>query len=246
MARKVAETPTNTIPAVHGQRRRLPTGNWYFAVVILSAGTLAWIPFTHAASRLHRRDIRTRALAYALGALLLAILAALTPQDAHGNPVGATGRTLSTIVGTVAIALVVAGCYQLIGLRKAVYGVSSRLSPTFSEAAADPVVAAYLAARVRRGEARSLAQSDPAPHDLGIGRPDLESSYDDGGLIDLNSAPPATIANACSLEPAVAERITAIRQKFGSFSSLDEVLVFANVEGGAAARIRDYGALLPI
>lgn len=44
--------------------------------------------------------------------------------------------------------------------------------------------------------------------------------------------------------PALAERIVAARQELGSFSSLDEVVVFAQIEDGAAARIRDYALLL--
>ncbi|MDT0464861.1 helix-hairpin-helix domain-containing protein [Streptomyces gibsoniae] len=78
-----------------------------------------------------------------------------------------------------------------------------------------------------------------------MGRPDLSRQYEDGGLIDLNSAPAHVIAKACSIEPSSAERIVATRQELGSFSSLDEVFVYAEVEQGTAARIRDYALLLP-
>ncbi|MFE5584459.1 hypothetical protein [Kitasatospora sp. NPDC056531] len=43
----------------------------------------------------------------------------------------------------------------------------------------------------------------------------------------------------------MAEGIVAARQELGSFSSLDEVIVFARVEEGAAALIREYALLLP-
>ncbi|MEV7394418.1 hypothetical protein [Streptomyces sp. NPDC091215] len=63
--------------------------------------------------------------------------------------------------------------------------------------------------------------------------------------MDLNNAPAHAIATGCSIEAVLAERIVAARQELGSFSSLDEVFVFAQVEEGPAARIRDYAVLLP-
>ncbi|MER6734463.1 helix-hairpin-helix domain-containing protein [Streptomyces puniciscabiei] len=139
-----------------------------------------------------------------------------------------------------------AACFQLVPLRREVYGLEAELTSPTPPAAADPVVAAHLAARARRDEARALAQGDPVlAHDLRIGRPDLPRQYDDGGLVDLNSAPAHAIATACSIEPSLAERIVTTRQELGSFSSLDEVFVYAQVEEGAAARIRDHVLLLP-
>ncbi|QMU74391.1 helix-hairpin-helix domain-containing protein [Streptacidiphilus sp. PB12-B1b] len=139
-----------------------------------------------------------------------------------------------------------AACFQLVPLRREVYGLGAGLAQPAHPAAAHPLVAAHLAARARRNEARALAQNDPVlAHALHIGRPDLPRQYDDGGLVDLNSAPAHTIANACSIEPALVERFVTARQELGSFSSLDEVIVFARIEDGAAARIRDYALLLP-
>ena len=182
---------------------------------------------------------------YGLIAALVAAVAALTPVDRHGNPVGATGRTLSTIVGAAAVAVMATGCYQLIALRRTVYGRVISPSPTVGSAGTDPVVAAFLAARSRRDESRSLAQHDPGlAHDLRIGRPDLPCPYDDGGLVDLNSAPAAAIASTCSLEPALAEHIVATRRELGSFSSFSEIFAFAEVEEGAATRIQEHGILL--
>jgi Helix-hairpin-helix motif len=166
------------------------------------------------------------------------------PTDAHGNPAGATGQTLSTIVGVIAIALIAVGCYQLSAVRRAIYGIPGPLES--STAAADPAVAAYLAARARRQEARALAETDPVmAHDLGIGRPDLPGPYDDGGLVDLNSAPAPAIATGCSIDTQVAERIAATRQQLGSFSSLTELIALADLDEATAARIREHGVLIP-
>ncbi|MDF3291561.1 DUF4236 domain-containing protein [Streptomyces silvisoli] len=218
-------------------------GAWYFAIVVLSAGLFTAIPFAHAAARLQRRDVRLRAGIYAVAAATLGVLTSVTPQDRQGHAVGSVSHALSLIVGAGAIALMAVGCFQLTTLRREVYGLGA-VRPVHP-AAADPVVAGRLAARARRSEARSLAQSDPVlAQDLHIGRPDLPGEYDDGGLIDLNSAPVDAIAAACSIELRVAARIVAVRQNLGSFNSLDEVFAFAEVEEGAAARIREY-ALLP-
>ncbi|MEV6054463.1 DUF4236 domain-containing protein [Streptomyces sp. NPDC052107] len=233
-------------PAARHERRRQRPGAWYFAIVLLSAGLFSAIPFAHAAARLSRKDLRLRAGIYAAVAAVLGVFVSITPQDAHGNPVGTAGHALSTIFAVLALALMATACFQLVPLRREVYGLEAELTLPTHAAAADPVVAAHLAARARRDEARALAQSDPVlAHDLRIGRPDLPRQYDDGGLIDLNSAPADAIATACSIEPSLAERIVATRQDLGSFSSLDEVFVYAQVEEGAAARIRDYALLLP-
>jgi hypothetical protein len=225
------------------ERKKHP-GAWYFVIVVLSAGLFTAIPFAHAAARLQRRDVRLRAGIYAVAAVTLGVLTSVTPQDRKGNAVGPVGHALSLIVGAGAIALMAVGCFQLATLRRAVYGLGA-VQPVHP-AAADPAVAGRLAARARRSEARSLAQSDPVlAQDLRIGRPDLPREYDDGGIIDLNSAPVDAIAAACSLELRVAERIVAARQKLASFNSLDEIFAFAEVEEGAAARIREYAILLP-
>ncbi|MFF3914635.1 DUF4236 domain-containing protein [Streptomyces sp. NPDC001852] len=244
-ATAVDAVATTSPPARHERRERRP-GGWYFVIVLLSAGLFSAVPFAHAAARLGRRDLRLRAGIHAAVAAVLGVLTSITPQDAQGNPVGTAGHALSTIFGLLALALMVTACFQLVPLRREVYGLDAGPTPPPHPAAADPVVAAHLAARARRDEARALAQSDPVlAYDLRIGRPDLPRQYDDGGLIDLNSAPAQAIATACSIESSLAERIVEARQELGSFSSLDEVIVFAEVEQGAVARIRDYALLLP-
>ncbi|NUR01424.1 MAG: hypothetical protein HOY79_34330 [Streptomyces sp.] len=238
---------TATPPARNAGRERRP-GAWYFVIVLLSAGLFSAIPFAHAAARLGRKELRFQAGIYAVVAAVLGVLVSITPQDAQGNPVGTAGHALSTIFAVLALALMAVACFQLVPLRREVYGleVEAGLTLPIPSAAADPVVAAHLAARARRDEARALAQTDPAlAYDLRIGRPDLPRQYDDGGLVDLNNAPAQAIAEACSIEPSSAEQIVEVRQELGSFSSLDEVFVFVQVEQSAAVRIRDYALLLP-
>ncbi|MFI9157191.1 DUF4236 domain-containing protein [Kitasatospora aureofaciens] len=233
-------------PAAAPSGRRRRPGAWYFLVVLLSAGVLSAVPFAHAAARLQRKSLLVRAGCYAAAVVAFGALSSLTPKDAKGQAVGAAGNLLSGLSFLLLIAVIATACYQLVPLRREVFGLAAGAAQPDHPAAADPVVAARLAARARRDEARSLAQNDPVlARDLHIGRPDLAGDYDDGGLIDLNHAPARAIAEACSIDPALAERIVAARQELGSFSSLDEVFVFARVEDGTAALIREYAVLLP-
>ena len=246
--------PTQTRPMTHevaanpSAKQRTP-GTWYFWTVLLSCGLLAAVPFAHASARLKRQDLRMRAIVYGGLGLALGILSSVVPHDAQGNAVGTVGSVLAGVVGVLAIAVMVTACLQLAPVRRAVFGLGQ---PPLAPSAAGPsqsqgtVIDAHLAARARREEARALSLRDPVlAQDLGIGRPELPRQYDDGGLVDLNHASADTIAQAIGVDAAVAERIVAARQELGAFSAVDEVLVYVNIEGVSAARVRDYSVLLP-
>ncbi|MET0419050.1 MAG: AfsR/SARP family transcriptional regulator [Actinoplanes sp.] len=67
---------------------------------------------------------------------------------------------------------------------------------------------------ILREQARQFAAMDPAQAVyLGIGRPDLNRSYDDGGLIDVNNVATAELARAFRLDMPAAHRIVAERQR---------------------------------
>ena len=62
--------------------------------------------------------------------------------------------------------------------------------------------------------------------ELGVGRPDLGRGFDDGGLVDLNSAPTAVIAQVCGLDLELAQSIVAARQaRGGTYFNLGELYV---------------------
>lgn len=198
-----AATPAPT----SGQRFR--AGGWYFVLAICSAGFLAAVPFWHAARRLGRAQVRTLALAYTVADVYLVVLMALTPPQ---NPDGTSGNpTLSTIGGLSAVLVVVLACIQLRSLRREVYG-----SPGVVPVHDDPVVARARGARARRTETRQLIAREPGlQRELGIGRPDLRRGYDDGGLIDVNTASAEVIAAVADIGRADAEAIVAGRSARG-------------------------------
>lgn len=227
----------------HPASARRP-GRWYLLVPVLSFGLFTWIPFLHAATRTQRRSLRRLVLVYGAVTVVMFVLAGASPKDAQGNAVGPVGKAMTAVFGVLALASMVMGCVQLSQIRNEVYGLTPTVPPP--PLAADPAVAHQLAARARRNEARALAERDSVlARELRIGRPDLPRQYEDGGLVDVNSAPAEVIAAVCGLSPADAARIVHAREALSAFTSLDELLVYAQVQGGAADLVREHAVLLP-
>ena len=215
---------------------RLSHGGWYYAVTVFTGGILAAVPFWHAARRLNRPAVTRLALVYTGLGVLLMVLMSLTPPP---NPDGTSGNpTLSTIGGMTILAVVIVGCLQLRDLRREVYGVST-------STLAHPAVAQALAARRRRAEARELRASDPAlARQLGIGRPDLRRGYDDGGLVDLNTAPASVVAQVCDIEVSHAEAVVGARPVAGgSYLNLSDLFVDVNLPPHVQDQLREHSII---
>ncbi|BAJ31828.1 MULTISPECIES: helix-hairpin-helix domain-containing protein [Kitasatospora] len=226
---------------------RRPTGKWYFVAMICSFGLLTPVPFLHAAARLNRRALRIRAAVYAVLVVLLFTLNSFVPKDAQGHVTGKVGNALEGLWVLALIGLVTSACLQIAPVRREVFGLAAPpVPPPTGPGAADPAVAARLAARARREEARALAARDAVvAHELRIGRPDLTGPYDDGGLVDLNSAPAEVISAHCSLSPETAARVVRAREELGQFRTVDEVAVYAELAEGETARVKEYAVFLP-
>ena len=213
---------------------------WYFVVTIVSFGFFAWVPFVHAALRLGRKSLYVRAVAFGAAAAAMGVLMSLSPKDAAGKVVGTTGNLLTSAAVILGLAVVAVACVQQARLRREVL----RQVPGERLDGPDPALAAALAARERRIEARKLVIEDPLiARDLRVGRPDLPRNYDDGGLVDLNSAPAAMIASVCGLDVATADEIVETRSAAGGFAAVDDV--FTSVPVDAWDRVRDRAVVLP-
>jgi hypothetical protein len=211
----------------------------------LTAGLFAWVPFLHAAQRLGRPQIRRLAAVYGGVAVLVFAIVGMTPVDAADDPIGAVGAVLQFLTVVVSLAIIGVACFQLAPLRREAYGLATPApQPT---AAADPAVAAVLAARARRAEARAIVTKDPLmARELGIGRPDQQRAYDDGGLVDLNSAPAAAIATTCGILVSTAELLVQAREaRGGAFSDVTEALIAAEIPVQLWDPIRDRAILMP-
>jgi hypothetical protein len=228
---------------------RTPTGRWYFVAAILSAGVLAWLPFFHAARHLGDRALNRLIWLYGAAGVALLALVGSTPTDSAGNAVGVAGHVLQVIFGCLAVVVVSAACVQIAPLRRQVYGLPGGPTGITREpevAPVDPAVSAVLVARARRVDARALATKDPLmARELRIGRPDLGHPYDDGGLVDLNSAPPDVIARMCQIDIDSARRIVEARDLHGGgFANVEEVFVMTDIPLSTWDRIRDRAVLL--
>jgi hypothetical protein len=217
-------------------KERWKAGGWYLGVPILSAGVFAAIPFWHAHSRLNRPELRSLAVTYSVAGIAIMAIVGITPKDAQGDPVGVLGGILQTITVLSALIVIITACVKLAPVRREIFS-----RPGWGAPAVDPYMDQVKQSRARREEARALLAQDPAmARELGIGRPDLGRGYDDGGLVDLNSAPAAAIASVCGVHASVAEAIVAARTlRGGGFYNLGEVLVDVAVPPSAEDALRD-------
>ncbi|HEX7659233.1 MAG TPA: hypothetical protein VF444_07110 [Pseudonocardiaceae bacterium] len=223
-------------------------GLWYFVITIGSAGMLAAAPFFQAWEVLRDRAAWRLGWIYAGISLIVLNLFIWPPNDAVGDNLRALAFFLMIVETTAA-------CIQQNPLRRRVLrDIRSDLdgSPEAADTEAgagptvDPAVAALLAAQEHRDQARAMVARNPQlARVLRIGRPDLDSNYNDGGLVDLNSAPATVIAIVCDIDMASAQRIVDVRDRQGgSFSSVYEVLVLAEPPYPAWDRIRERAILL--
>jgi len=203
------------------------------AIPIVSIGFLSFVPFLGYAVMSRRpRDWAVFA------AYLAATLALIVTTGAVGSNSGG-----SAAVGGFIIAL--AGCAA----------VHSAILFRPSSVSAGPAVPAGLAgprqrnqaavaeakSRIeRRKDARHLAETDPAlARDLGIGRPDVPRSYDDGGLVDVNHVPGDMLAAHLGLAPGEVSDVLAARDKLGRFTSADELCAYTELSPDRVDELRD-------
>jgi hypothetical protein len=144
------------------------------------------------------------------------------------------------VVGGAIIGLMIVAAVHSVFIRPYVWP-SLRNGP-----APDPAIAAVLASRNRRAEAKALAAGDPAmARELRIGRPDLSGRrYDDGGLVDLNNAPAAAIAAMCDIDLEIAEHIVQARTVGVPFTTVDDVFALVDVPFPLWDRIRERGIVI--
>jgi hypothetical protein len=197
-------------PAKSQQRLGFATMLWAL-IPVLSFGLLAFLPFAHAAVKLPNRRMWLLPATYAVVEVLV-----LGPLGAASNT-GDLGAALFTVAWS---ALILVATVHAFVLRRRV----------FSPPAVQPAMAAALADRKLREQARAIAAGDPAlARELRIGRPDLPRQFDDGGLIDVNHVPEQVLVERLGFSPAEAARVVEARERLGGFSSAEEVGAFAEV-----------------
>lgn len=226
------------------RERLFANGRWYYTLTIASVGLFAWVPFTHAWTRTEDAGVRRLAAVYGSYAVALGLLSGLTPTNAQGEPDGLVGALMSTVIVVAAIAVAATACIRLTPLRRQVYGLPAPAAPHRSPREA--AVADALAARRRRDEARALAARDPnLARELGVGQPEHVGDYDDGGIVDLNTASTRTLVSSLGLDPSGAERLVSGRRQWNlGFTSVDEAIAFVELSERDANILRERGIVL--
>lgn len=200
---------------------RTPTwaGSWYFVVTVVSLGLLAWIPFVHAASRLRSRSRRMLAVVYAVAAVVILVMISVTPADTAD--MAAADNAIGVVAGMLIPCVVISALVTQAFVRRQVY--SDRQVSQEESALAEA-----MAARTRRDDPRHLPRT-----------------YDDGGLVDINSAPAEVIPRVCGLPLEVADEIVSVRVARGGFLTVDDVFGMVDVPIAHWDLLRDRALVVP-
>jgi len=201
---------------------------WWFLIPLLTFGAGSAPMVIYGGARLHSRRHVTAGILY--GALFVLFFVGVqfvnTGTPGILDAITAPAWLISWLGGTVHAAI----------LQRTVRNASQEHQPPV-----DPILAAARERLARRDQARALVASDPAlATELLIGRPDLGRRYDDGGLLDINNVPVATLAGELGLSPEVVDQIALARERLGGFSSAEELVVYcAGMTSASLDAIRD-------
>ena len=216
---------------------------WLWMLPVFSLGLLALVPLITIAAKAKKPKAWWWAGGLSVTWLLGFVLIGSGP-DGSDSALGDVGGTLyfGAWIGSVV--------YSLVMGPKVPWAVKGHYVPLAPPPPppVDPnaaAVAGVQASRLKRDEARELVRRDPMmARDLLIGRPDLQRQYDDGGLVDVNSAPEQVLAQWLSLTPTQSGRVVEVRQQLGGFEHVDDLVNFAGLEPATFDRVKDRIILL--
>jgi hypothetical protein len=98
--------------------------------------------------------------------------------------------------------------------------------------------------RELRSAARDTARDPGMAWELRIGRPDLQRGFDDGGLVDVNHAPPSALASLPGMTPELVNRIVETRDQLSGFSSVEELSSLAQLPPSLTGALNEYAIFL--
>jgi SARP family transcriptional regulator, regulator of embCAB operon len=183
---------------VAASRGRVRESLWVW-VPLATCGIGTWAAFVYAGTRARRSSWKLVGFGY-LGLFITAIVLAVSNSDPW-----------LTLGGFAILFVWVGGFVHALIIRSEYVRVVQSPEQALLDAAE---------ARLRvRTNALQLARKDPVrAKALGVGRPDIDLAFD-GGLTDVNSAPAHIIARLPHADESLAERIVAVRERVGGFSS---------------------------
>ncbi|RCV53214.1 hypothetical protein DEF23_05590 [Marinitenerispora sediminis] len=104
-----------------------------------------------------------------------------------------------------------------------------------------PLLAEARRLRETRAHARELMERDPlVAKELGVGRPDRDREFDDGGVVDLNNAPEQVISRINGVTVQHAQALVRARRMGGRFSSVADAVIRADLPAELEEVLAEY------
>ena len=212
--------------SVSAPKRTLVHPNLWLLLIGLGFGLTTWAAFLYVGMRVRRRSWQVWAAVYS--ALFVVLLVAISTPNGAAFAISLVGWPFSWIGGTVHAAVI---------KRDA----AGRIRPPET----DRNLLEMARQRMdRRAEGRRLAAKDPLlAREAGVGRPDLPGA-DDFGLIDFNHVSQDFLGRLPGLTPEVARCIVEAREGAGSFQSVEDLGIAANLAPSLVDGIREYAIFL--
>lgn len=211
---------------------------WLWALPVFSCGLLSFVPPIAIAAKLKQSRAWRFAGAVTVAWFLGVVLMTSQPEEADNiwTNSGAMLYLASWIGGVV---------YGLVMGPKLDWSprTSSGVAPSYDPNPA--AIAEVQAARRKREQAREVARRDPRmARDLRIGRPDLPRQYDDGGLVDVNSAPEGAMSKWLGLSAAQSAQVVEVRHQLTRFEHVEDLVNLAGLEPSTYDEVKDRIILL--
>ncbi len=196
----------------------------WLCLLVGGVGMLTWLPFLAAALRRRRPALLAWAALYFM---VTAVAIALEAVSA-------------TAAGFVLITLLTGGTVHALAIP---VPAATNGFPQAEQVPQDLLRAHEHARSVAL--ARQIALDDPQrARELGVGRPDLPWAFH-GDLVDLNSAPPSVLRTEAGLDDHTVERLIAVREAIGGFSSLADMDLVLDLPNERLLRLREVAVFLP-
>jgi DNA uptake protein ComE-like DNA-binding protein len=204
--------------------------SWWALLALLPFGWLNWSAFLYVGLRGRRPLWLLFAAIY-----FLAATASITLVSLELDP-DVYGWRSSTGTG-IGLASWAAGFVQALVIRQTYLDRMDALEDPRLDHAEDEL-------RVRKGALELVAHNPRHARDLGVGRPDLQNSFD-GGLVDLNNASARVIASLPGVDEQVAQRAVVLRDEIGGFDSLLDFADLLDIPPNTVERLRERAVVLP-
>lgn len=227
----LAGGPPGWAPPPPGRRIAWPLRAVLIALPLFSLGVATWALITYYAARGRRRLLGLMAAGYLALTVVFLVGAVNSDPDGTGPWEGPITVALlaTTVGGAVHLAILTADPL-----------------PAAPQSGTPVPNVQMIERRVRREQARALVRHHPSiARRLGIGRPDIPGEFDDGGLVDVNSAPEHVLASLPGMDAYHARLIVVARATHGPVASVGELITRGVLPYQAAYALGDVLTAIP-